>query len=93
MTPLQRFAVWLAGGREQFAISANLKTDDYWRTRYASDPGLLGSEVRLNGRPYTVIGITPATFRGRMIPGVGSDFWVPYSMYPHLSPQKRILCT
>jgi predicted permease len=63
-------------------------SDDYWRTRHGADPGLVGREIRLNGRPYTVIGITPPEFRGRLAPGVGTDFWVPFSMYPHLSPGK-----
>jgi predicted permease len=63
-------------------------SDDFWRTRHGADPGLVGSEIRLNGRPYTVIGVTPPEFRGRLAPGVGTDFWVPFSMYPHLNPGK-----
>ena len=63
-------------------------SDDFWRGRYGADPGLLGDEVRLNGRPYVVVGITPPEFRGRLAPGVGTDFWVPFSMYPHLNPGK-----
>ncbi|MDP2955836.1 MAG: ABC transporter permease [Longimicrobiales bacterium] len=60
----------------------------YWQSRHGGDPALVGREVRVNGRPYTVVGITPATFRGRISPGIGSDFWVPLQMYPHLSPDK-----
>lgn len=63
-------------------------SDDFWRTRHGSDPGLIGQEIRLNGRPYTVVGVAPGDFRGRLAPGVGTDFWVPFSMYPHLSPGK-----
>jgi predicted permease len=62
--------------------------DTYWRTRYAADPGVVGGEVRLNGRPYTVIGVAPPEFRGRLAPGVGTDFWVPFSTWPHLVPGK-----
>jgi len=61
-------------------------SDDLWQSRYGGDPGLVGEEVRLNGRPYTVVGIAPPAFRGRFAPGVGTDFWVPFSMYPHLNP-------
>lgn len=60
----------------------------YWRTRFASDPGIVGREVRLDGRPYTVVGVAPDSFRGRLAPAVGTDFWVPYSMHPHLAPGK-----
>lgn len=61
-------------------------SDRYWRTRHGADPGLVGGTVRLNGRPYTVVGIAPPSFKGRVAPGIGTDFWVPLSMYPHLRP-------
>jgi len=60
----------------------------YWESRYGSDPGTIGREIRLNGRPYTVIGIVPDKFKGRLAPGLGTDFWVPFMMYPHLNPGK-----
>lgn len=60
----------------------------YWESRYASDPSIVGGEIRLNGRPYTVVGVAPSTFRGRIAPGIGTDFWVPVSMYTHLDPIK-----
>jgi predicted permease len=60
----------------------------YWESRFASDPGIVGSEIRLNGRPSTVLGVAPETFRGRIAPGIGTDFWVPVSMYTHLDPGK-----
>ena len=63
-------------------------SDDFWRSRHGADAGLVGNEIRLNGRPYTVVGIAPPAFRGRIAPGVGTDFWVPFSTYPHLSPDK-----
>ena len=63
-------------------------SDDFWRTRHGADPDLVGGEIRLNGRPYVVLGISPPEFRGRLVPGIGTDFWVPFSMYPHLNPGK-----
>ena len=33
-----------------------------WRRRYNSDPRLVGSEVSVNGRSFTVVGIMPANF-------------------------------
>ena len=35
---------------------------DVWRTRYRSDPGVLGRTVRINGLPSTVIGVMPQVF-------------------------------
>ncbi len=33
-----------------------------WLNRYASDPGLIGRTVHLNGKPFTVVGIMPSGF-------------------------------
>lgn len=63
-------------------------SDRFWRTRLGADPGAVGSDVRLNGRPYTVVGIAPPEFKGRIAPGLGTDFWVPIRMYPHLAPNQ-----
>lgn len=57
-----------------------------WQTRFGGDPGLVGGEIRLNGRLYTVVGIAPEEFKGRIAPGIGTDFWAPIRMYPHLAP-------
>ena len=58
----------------------------YWRSRYAADPAVVGSEIRMNGRPYTVVGVAPDSFKGRLAPGIGTDFWVPLQTHPHLDP-------
>jgi predicted permease len=36
-------------------------TDQLWRTRFASDPQVLGRKIQLNGEPYTVVGVMPAS--------------------------------
>lgn len=49
-----------------------------WRTRMGADPDVLGSVVRLDGRPVTVIGVGPEGFNS----GQGSiftDFWLSIS--------------
>jgi predicted permease len=63
-------------------------SDRYWRTRLGADPDVVGSDLRLNGRPYTVIGVAPEEFKGRIAPGLGTDFWAPIRMYPHLAPNQ-----
>ena len=37
---------------------------DYWHRRFGSDPSVLGSTVRINGRLATVVGVAPAGFDG-----------------------------
>ncbi|MGB9242748.1 MAG: ABC transporter permease [Candidatus Acidiferrales bacterium] len=36
----------------------------YWMTRFGGDPGILGAKVSINGRPMTVVGVTPEGFHG-----------------------------
>jgi predicted permease len=36
----------------------------YWTKRFNSDSGIVGKQVKLNGHPVTVIGITPESFHG-----------------------------
>jgi len=36
----------------------------FWQRRFGGDPTVLGQQVRVDGRPATVIGITPQIFRG-----------------------------
>lgn len=45
-------------GRERVAILMN----DLWRTQFQSDPHIVGRSMTLNGFPYTVIGVMPASF-------------------------------
>jgi predicted permease len=47
-----------------------------WQRRFASDPAIAGKVVNLSGRPYIVVGVAPAGFRGiDMI--LDCEFWVP----------------
>lgn len=36
----------------------------YWQKRFNGDPTIVGRQVKLNGHPVTVIGITPESFHG-----------------------------
>lgn len=63
-------------------------SDGFFERRLGGDPERLGSEVRINGRPYTVIGVAPQGFTGKAMPGLQADLWLPYHMYPHLSPSQ-----
>jgi len=36
----------------------------YWRTRFNSDPGIVGQKVLVDGKPLTVIGVTESGFHG-----------------------------
>lgn len=38
-------------------------SDRLWRTRYNADQGIIGKQLALNGRPFTVVGVMPPGFR------------------------------
>ena len=38
-------------------------TDGLWRERFAADPGVVGRQVPVDGRTFTVVGVLPADFR------------------------------
>ena len=60
-------------------------SDGMWRTRFGGDPAVVGRQFRMNGRPYTVIGVAPATFGG-MVPAVTSQMWLPVTMADEVEP-------
>lgn len=37
-------------------------TDGLWKRRFGSDPGVIGDQLRVDGRTYTVIGVMPPSF-------------------------------
>jgi predicted permease len=50
----------------------------YWQ-KHNADPALMGSQLLINGRPYTVVGITPRGFTGTM-QIFSPEVWLPLSV-------------
>jgi predicted permease len=64
----------------------------YWQRRFGGDPSILGTVVRLNGVPFTIIGVSAPEFFGTHV-GASIDVSVPLSMQPQLMsemPEGRI---
>jgi predicted permease len=57
----------------------------YWRSRFGSDPFIVGKQILLNGHPMTVIGVAPAGFYGTEI-GSDPDIRVPMMMATVFKP-------
>jgi len=74
---------------ELAASPAVLISENYWQKRFAADPTVLGKTIRLNGAPFTIVGITPHDFVGTSISV--PDFWLPLSLQPLVHPDSNLL--
>jgi predicted permease len=60
-------------------------SDRYWRSHFASDARVIGRIVKLNGFPFTIVGVAPPAFLGTELI-VAGDYWVPMSMETQIEP-------
>jgi predicted permease len=58
-----------------------------WQNRFAGKPDIVGSEVRLNGGVFTIVGIAPRDFPGPQL-GVMRDVYVPMMMQALMRPPR-----
>ena len=40
-------------------INAVVLSEGFWRNRFGADPAVVGSQIRLDGMPFTVVGVVP----------------------------------
>jgi predicted permease len=51
-----------------------------WTRAFGADPGVLGRDVRIGGKPYTVVGVAPQSYGSGALPSMKSDIIVPVTM-------------
>ncbi len=79
----------LAGDGRQASEPSIVLSHATWMSRFQGDFTAVGRTVAVNGRPYRVIGVAPASFRGVFTP-LKIDAWVPLSTQPHVHPQRDL---
>ena len=52
-----------------------------WSSRFGGSPDVLGRVVRLNGEPYTIVGVMPKSFN---IARDDEDLWIPAALAPEV---------
>ena len=62
----------------------------YWRRAFGEDPDVVGRDLRVNGRPYTIVGVVPEDYHGSMR-GITPDFYASVMMYDELQPDTRVI--
>jgi putative ABC transport system permease protein len=66
---------------QEDTVGANnvaIVSEKFWRARYGGSESILGSNLTLDGKLYTVVGVMPAAFR---FPGE-FDIWLPLALDP-----------
>ena len=56
---------------------------DYWQRKFAGSLSILNKDIRLNGFPFTVVGVAPHGFDGDVV-GEPMSLFVPLSMQPQI---------
>ena len=52
-----------------------------WQRRFGGGVGVLGRPITLNGRIFTIVGVTPPRFAGVQALGASVDVWIPTAMF------------
>ena len=68
-------------GKNQVALMSNR----LWRRAFGADPNIVGRTIRLDGKPYTVIGILPPGKQDRR----PAELWIPLSLTAEESGDRR----
>jgi len=89
VSPLRGRTFESIASSELAASPSVLISENYWQRRFASDPAVLGKTIRLNGAPFTIVGITPHDFVGTSV--AAPDFWLPLSLEPLVHPDSNPL--
>src|SRR6202140_77150 len=71
---------------KQGASSVAVLSENLWRSRFGSNPALIGQSITLDMRSFTVVGILPASFR---YPDGAphQDVWIPVAQDPVFGPR------
>src|SRR5436305_761110 len=55
----------------------------YWQRHFGGSSSIVGQDVRLNGYPFTVVGVAPPGFEGDVV-GDQMNVYIPLSMQPEI---------
>ncbi len=75
-----------AGSTSQVAVIGY----EFWQRRFGAAPDVLGKQVRIEGQPFTIIGVTRKWFTG-LTPGEPPDVTIPITAYPSVEGNRLSL--
>jgi putative ABC transport system permease protein len=59
----------------------------YWQSRFGGDPRVVGTAIRVNGHPFTIVGVAPQRFHS-VSTGETSDVFFPMMTKPVITPDR-----
>lgn len=62
--------------------------DELWKSRFGSDPNIVGRTLELDAEPFTIVGVMPPRFRF-----AGTGFWFPFPFEMRDAPQRWYVVT
>jgi len=60
---------------------------NFWRQHFQSDPNVIGRTIRINGHPFTIVGVAPRGFIGTRLFTFIPDVWIPLTMQQTVAPE------
>ena len=68
-------------GRPGARLPSAVLSHGLWMRAFGADSGVLGRDVRINGAPFTVVGVAPKGFRGTRV-AMAPSMWIPVEAAP-----------
>ena len=62
-----------------------------WQGTYGGDRSIIGGALFVEGKPFTVVGVTPPGFFGETLRGDPPDLWIPLQQEPLINGETSIL--
>src|SRR6184192_1663171 len=76
--------VFIPEDSKRGAAPVTVLSENLWRARFGADRGIVGRSITLDMRPYTVIGVMPASFHTPFLDQT-SQVWIPLAQDPLFS--------
>jgi ABC-type antimicrobial peptide transport system permease subunit len=76
---------------EPGAAPAAIMSYRVWQQAYGLDPSVIGGEFNINGKPFTVVGVTAPSFFGDTLKSMAPDFFLPLATEPLIQGDSSIL--